>query len=187
MQQQEMKDDADLKAIKEKAKNLKDNMPSVEKKDDLIKHLMARLNQADTAINESETIIQHERANRKRLSQDIKKANKDLRDLVESESKNLRDKVHIELEKHLEFAVKEKMVTEEANNKTKKDLDERNKQVEELQKMNKKYQDDLKLAQKLDNEQRDKIKSLEDQAVKTKEENKKVFEQNEERKVRIES
>ena len=90
-------------------------MPSSEKKDDLIKHLMARLNQADSAINESETIIQHERANRKRLSQDIKKANKDLRDLVESENK------------HLEFAVKEKMVTEEAMNKTKKDLDDRNK------------------------------------------------------------
>jgi len=135
-----------LKALKEKLKTLKDTMPSSEKKDDLIKHLMARLNQADSAINESETIIQHERANRKRLSQDIKKANKDLRDLVESENKNLRDKVHIELEKHLEFAVKDKMVTEEAMNKTKKDLDDRNKQVEELQKMNKKYQDDLKLA-----------------------------------------
>jgi hypothetical protein len=46
-------------------------------------------------------VITHERANRKRLSQDIKKANADLRELVEKEKKNLSDKVLAEVEKHL--------------------------------------------------------------------------------------
>ena len=93
MQKQEAEDDADLKALKEKLKKLKDTHPPSEKKDELIKHLMSRLTQAEEALTSAEEVISHERANRKRLSADIKKANQSLRELVEKEKKQLSDKV----------------------------------------------------------------------------------------------
>lgn len=67
----------------------------------MIKHLMTRLSQSEEAIKAAEEVITHERANRKRLSADIKKANAELRDLVEKEKKTLSDKVLAEVEKHL--------------------------------------------------------------------------------------
>lgn len=67
MQKQELEDDADLKALKEKLKKLKETQPSSDKKDELIKHLMSRLTQGEEAINAAEEVISHERANRKRL------------------------------------------------------------------------------------------------------------------------
>jgi hypothetical protein len=46
-------------------------------------------------------VISHERANRKRLFLEIKKANQDLRELVEKEKKTLSEKVQQELDRHL--------------------------------------------------------------------------------------
>jgi DNA-binding protein Fis len=83
--------------------------PAPEKKDEMIKHLMSRLQQSEEAIRAAEEVITHERANRKRLNADVKKANNDLRDLVEKEKKTLSDKVLAEVEKHLKQAVQEKM------------------------------------------------------------------------------
>jgi hypothetical protein len=67
----------------------------------MIKHLMSRLQQSEDAIRAAEEVITHERANRKRLNADVKKANNDLRELVEKEKKTLSDKVLAEVEKHL--------------------------------------------------------------------------------------
>ena len=61
MQLQEKEDDADLKALKEKLKKLKDTQPPSEKKDELIKHLMTRLTSAEDAIVAAEEVITHER------------------------------------------------------------------------------------------------------------------------------
>ena len=138
MQKQEAEDDADLKALKEKLKKLKDTQPPSEKKDELIKHLMSRLTQAEEALTSAEEVISHERANRKRLSADIKKANQSLRELVEKEKKQLSDKVQAELEKTLERSIKEKMLVDEELAKTKKLLDDKSKAYEELDKTNKK-------------------------------------------------
>ncbi len=68
----------------------------------MIKHLMSRLQSAEEAIIAAEEVISHERANRKKLFQEIKKANQDLRVLVEQEKKTISDKVHNELDKHLQ-------------------------------------------------------------------------------------
>ncbi len=48
MKMQEEEDDADLKALKEKLKRLEKKQPT--DKDELIKHLMERLEQAEQAI-----------------------------------------------------------------------------------------------------------------------------------------
>ena len=101
MTQQEQEDDADLKLLKEKLKKLKETQPSSDKKDELIKHLISRLQSAEEAIIAAEEVISHERANRKRLFQEIKKANGELRTLVEKEKKHIGDKVLEELEVHL--------------------------------------------------------------------------------------
>jgi chromosome segregation ATPase len=63
---------------------------------------MSRLQSAEEAIIAAEEVISHERANRKKLFQEIKKANQDLRVLVEQEKKTISDKVHNELDKHLQ-------------------------------------------------------------------------------------
>jgi len=75
MKKQELEDDADLKALKEKLVKLKETQPPSEKKDELIKHLMSRLTQAEDAIVKAEEVSSNERANRKKLSQEIKKTN----------------------------------------------------------------------------------------------------------------
>lgn len=87
MKKQEMEDDADLRALKEKLKALSTQAPPPEKKEEMIKSLMERLGQAEQAIKAAEEVITHERANRKRLNADIKKANAELRELVEKEKK----------------------------------------------------------------------------------------------------
>lgn len=101
MHKQEQEDDADLRALKEKLKAMSTQAPPPEKKDEMIKHLMSRLQQSEDAIRAAEEVITHERANRKRLNADVKKANNDLRELVEKEKKTLSDKVLAEVEKHL--------------------------------------------------------------------------------------
>lgn len=83
--------------------------PPPEKKDEMIKHLMSHLQQSEEAIRAAEEVITRERANRKRLNADVKKANNELRDLVEKEKKTLSEKVLAEVEKHLKQAVQEKM------------------------------------------------------------------------------
>lgn len=93
MNKQELEDDADMKALKEKLKKLKETQPASNNKDELIKHLTSRLTQGEEAITAAEEVISHERANRKRLFQELKKANQDLRELVEKEKKTLSDKV----------------------------------------------------------------------------------------------
>lgn len=47
MKKQETQDDAEIKAIKEKMTKLKDQQPAPEKKDEMIKHLLARLQLAE--------------------------------------------------------------------------------------------------------------------------------------------
>ena len=122
MTKQEKEDDADIKAIKEKMSKLKDQQPAPEKKDEMIKHLLARLQLAEQAIIESEDTISHERANRKQLSANIKKANAELRELVEKEKRQLSVKVAAEVEKTIEYAVKEKMTADENLANAKKQL-----------------------------------------------------------------
>jgi len=63
---------------------------------------MNRLTQGEEAIVAAEEVISHERANRKRLFQELKKSNQDLRELVEKERKTLSDKILVELDKHLQ-------------------------------------------------------------------------------------
>jgi hypothetical protein len=106
--------------------------------------------QSEEAIKAAEEVITHERANRKRLNADIKKANAELRELVEKEKKTLSDKVLAEVEKHLQQAVKEKMLADENLGKVKKQLEEKNKSYEELEKFNKQMQEEVKTAQKTD-------------------------------------
>ena len=122
MTKQEKEDDADIKAIKEKMSKLKDQQPAPEKKDEMIKHLLARLQLAEQAIIESEDTISHERANRKQLSANIKQANAELRELVEKEKRQLSVKVAAEVEKTIEYAVKEKMTADENLANAKKQL-----------------------------------------------------------------
>ena len=122
MTKQEKEDDADIRAIKEKMNKLKDQQPAPEKKDEMIKHLLARLQLAEQAIIESEDTISHERANRKQLSANIKKANAELRELVEKEKRQLSVKVAAEVEKTIEYAVKEKMTADENLANAKKQL-----------------------------------------------------------------
>ena len=62
---------------------------------------MSRLTSAEEAINAAEQVISHERANRKRLFTEIKKAHTDLKALIEKEKKQLSEKVQEELDKHL--------------------------------------------------------------------------------------
>jgi hypothetical protein len=59
---------------------------------------MERLEQAEQAIVASEEVISHEREYRKIISRELKANNGDLRILVEKEKRQLRDKVHDELE-----------------------------------------------------------------------------------------
>lgn len=56
----------------------------------------------------------------------------------------------VELEKTLEYAVKEKMTADENLVKVKKQLEEKTKAYDELEKMSKKMQEEVKNAQKLD-------------------------------------
>lgn len=59
---------------------------------------MERIEQAEQAIGIAEEVITHERENRKQISKELKAKNTELRELVEKEKRQLRDKVHDELE-----------------------------------------------------------------------------------------
>ena len=83
-------------------------MPRPENKDMMIEYLQTRLESAEEAISTCEEIIEHERTNRKEMSQDLKERNATLKALIEKEKKSLSDKVNSELESTLEMAVREK-------------------------------------------------------------------------------
>lgn len=76
---------------------LSDRKPP-ENKDELINHLMARLEYAEDAIVACEEVISHERLNRKTMSKELKQKNAELREIVNKEKRKLQDKVHDELE-----------------------------------------------------------------------------------------
>lgn len=59
---------------------------------------MERLEQAESAISTAEEVITQERQNRRIISKELKAKNGELRILVEKEKKQLREKVHDELE-----------------------------------------------------------------------------------------
>ena len=79
-------------------------MPKPQNKDEMIAYLMKRLQSAQEAIGTCEVIIQHERDNRKEMSQDLKQRNGTLKNLIAKES-NLTDRINSELETTLEDAV----------------------------------------------------------------------------------
>ena len=127
-------DDADLKDLKEKLENIK-NMPKPEDKDKMIAYLRQRLNAEQTAITTIEGIIQHERDNRKEMSQDIKQRNKVLKTLIDKES-NLDDRINAALEATLEGAVRDKMKMRKDVNAAKEKLKSKNSKLDELRKRN---------------------------------------------------
>ena len=78
MNAQEAEDDAELEDLKQKLQNTK-NMPRPENKDSMIDYLTQRLEAAEEPISTCEEIIEHERANRKELSSDLKERNATLK------------------------------------------------------------------------------------------------------------
>jgi UTP-glucose-1-phosphate uridylyltransferase len=86
-----------LNELKLKLKKLEERQPPKDK-DELIDHLMERLEQAEQAIFAAEEVITHERKNRKLISSELKAKNMELRKLVEKEKRSLQDKVHDQLE-----------------------------------------------------------------------------------------
>lgn len=73
-------------------------MPTPQNKDQMIDYLAKRLQSAEDAIKMCEEIIRHERNNRKEMSQDLKARNQTLREILEQEKRNLKDKVDDQLE-----------------------------------------------------------------------------------------
>lgn len=73
---------------------------------------MERLEKAQDAITVAEEVIEQERKNRKAMSKELKEKNSELRTLVDKEKRSLQTRVHEELEKTLEQALKEKMEAE---------------------------------------------------------------------------
>ena len=93
------------------------------------------MTEAEHAIAACEEVISHERRNRKEISKDLKEKNNELREIVNKEKRKLQDKVHEELEKTLNQAIKEKMKAEKELNESKLVMRERNMLVEELDSM----------------------------------------------------
>ena len=135
MNQQQQEDDDDLDKLKQKLQSTK-NMPRPENKDQMIEYLTARLESAEEAITTCEEIIEHERANRKELSDDLKERNATLKALIEKERKSLQENVNRELESTLEMAVREKEQTAELYMATLNELRQTTKEIEELEQEN---------------------------------------------------
>jgi len=102
----------------------------------MIEYLTARLESAEEAITTCEEIIEHERANRKELSDDLKERNATLKALIEKERKSLQENVSQELESTLEMAVREKEQTAELYMATLNELRKTTKEIEELEQEN---------------------------------------------------
>ena len=131
MKAQEEEDDADLRELKQKLQAAQ-AMPKPENKDEMIEYLTKRLENAMAAISTCETIIQHERTNRKEMSQDLKERNATLRELIDNEKKSLKDKVTTELDATLSLAVRERMQTQELYDATLAELQKRNNESDQL-------------------------------------------------------
>lgn len=89
MNRQEKEDDEDIRELKQRLRVLSERKPPETNKDEMITHLMARLEYAEDAIVACEEVISHERLNRKTMSRELKQKNAELRELVNKEKKKL--------------------------------------------------------------------------------------------------
>jgi len=105
------------------------------------------------AVQMSETIISHERSNRKEMSQDLKERNTTLKELIDNEKKSLKEKVTTELDATLSLAVRERVQTQELYNATLAELQKKNTESDAL---GQEHQD---LVQRSDNQGQDLMKA----------------------------
>ena len=112
-------------------KKLQDTPPP-ENKDDLIDYLSERLSIAEDAIKEAVDCVNNERTRRKKLAEELREKNDDLRTLVEGEKRTLQDKVHEEIEKSLNQAIQAKIAIEKERDQLDMSLKERDLLFEEL-------------------------------------------------------
>lgn len=97
------------------------------------------------------------------MSKDLKEKNNELREIVNKEKRRLQDKVHDELEKTLEQALKEKMKAEKDLHQLRLVSVERNTLVEELDSMYLHLRDQHRHNLKLTIDQQKIIEHLEDE------------------------
>mmetsp|Transcript_8662 Transcript_8662/g.11937 ORF Transcript_8662/g.11937 Transcript_8662/m.11937 type:complete len:154 (-) Transcript_8662:511-972(-) len=131
MKAQEAEDDADLRELKSKLQ-VAQAMPKPSNKDEMIEYLTRRLESAMAAISTCETIISHERSNRKEMSKDLKERNATLRELIHSEKKSLKEKVTTELDATLSLAVRERVQTQELYDATLAELQRKNTESDQM-------------------------------------------------------
>ena len=98
----------------------------------MIEYLSERLEAATAAIEISETIIEHERKNRKEMSADLKERNATLKELIADEKRSLTEKVSNELDATLSMAVREKVQTQELYAATLAELQRKNSEFDQL-------------------------------------------------------
>eukprot|EP00347_Sterkiella_histriomuscorum_P002737 403366998 len=169
MIRQEKEDDQDMKLLKDKLKKLQERQPPKDK-DELIDYLMERLEQAESAILAAEEVITHERQNRKTISKKLKVRNNELRVLVEKEKRQLKDKVHDELEITLQQALKEKIMAEQKLEEAQIVMKERDMMFEEIDLLHMDLRKEFRESQKLGTDQQKQIENLEEELHSTKEE-----------------
>eukprot|EP00345_Euplotes_harpa_P005117 CAMPEP_0168328168 /NCGR_PEP_ID=MMETSP0213-20121227/6328_1 /TAXON_ID=151035 /ORGANISM="Euplotes harpa, Strain FSP1.4" /LENGTH=365 /DNA_ID=CAMNT_0008331203 /DNA_START=1 /DNA_END=1098 /DNA_ORIENTATION=+ len=124
-------DEEDLKELKTKLEKIKSIKPPTDK-EAMIEYLMERLDYSEQAIVEAENCITNERAKRLQLKEELQQKNDDLRKIVEGEKKTLQDKVHIELEKTLNAAIKAKNKAEAELKHKERECMERDMMCQEL-------------------------------------------------------
>lgn len=151
----------------------------------MINHLSERLQSAEEAIFEAEEAISHERSYRKRITQELKDRNAELRQLVDNEKKKLSDKVHEELEVTLKQALKEKMAAEDSLEGAKAVMIERDMMFEEVDGLFLTLRDEHKSSAKITADQQKVIEHLEEELQSTKEEKDKLQTISDERQSQI--
>ncbi len=85
-------DDNGLRELKRKLAIMK-QLTHPENKDEMIDFLMNRLKAAEEAIGTCEQIIGNERKYRKQVSQTLKTKNKELRDAIEKEKRQITERI----------------------------------------------------------------------------------------------
>ena len=163
MQAQQKLDDKDLMELKQKLQQAK-SMPKPQDKDKMIEYLTKRLTYAQEAIGTLEVVIDHERSNRKEISQDIKNRNAILKEQIEKDG-DLSKRINDELEVVLEKAVEERMQTQENLNKTAADLKKKKQRLEELKKINRELQKKSNVQDRESMNLQNKIKESEEKTV----------------------
>ena len=103
--------------------------------DELAQYLMRRLEAAEASIATQEKCINQERELRKNVSKFLKAQNKQLKDMVEMEKRNLSDKVSAELDSTLKQAVKEKVEIKMELDEMRKQMRDQQQEYQELQDM----------------------------------------------------